>query len=90
MRHIIPHGARTLLVLAAAVALASNAMAQKRPTAPASRLAGVAAPSPVTAGGKIEVVVKLSDAPLAAAQGVSRQAARVAAQQLQTSITFKT
>ena len=67
MRHFIPHGARTLLVLAAAVALTSNAMAQKRPTTPASRLAGVAAPNPVTAGGKVEVVVRLVDAPLAVA-----------------------
>ena len=71
MRNFIPHSVRTLLALAAAVVLTSNAMAQKRPTAPASRLTDIVAPSLANANGKIEVVVKLSDAPLAVAQGAA-------------------
>ncbi|HEY0856792.1 MAG TPA: S8 family serine peptidase [Albitalea sp.] len=71
MRDFIPHVARRLLALAAVVAVASHATAQIRPTAPASRLTGTAAAGPATVSGKVEVVVKLSDAPLAVAQGAS-------------------
>ncbi len=65
----VPRGARSLLAFAAVVAVASTAIAQGRPTAPASRITGAVAPALSQARGKVEVVVKLADAPLAAAQG---------------------
>lgn len=65
----VPRCARSLLAFAAVVAIAGTAIAQGRPTAPASRITGVIAPGLSQAQGKVEVVVKLADAPLAAAQG---------------------
>lgn len=59
----------TLLTGALAVSFLATgvAAAQGRPTVPASRLA--AAPGAAAASGKVEVVVKLADAPLAVALG---------------------
>ncbi len=71
MRDFTPHVTRSLVALAAVIAFTGYATAQSRPTAPASRLIGTVAPSPATASGKVEVVVKLSDAPLAQAQGAA-------------------
>ena len=71
MQKFIGRGVLALGALAAAVALTGNAAAQSRPTAPASRLSDAAAALPVAVSGKVEVVVKLADAPLAVAQGAA-------------------
>jgi minor extracellular serine protease Vpr len=60
---------RTLILLAASLAAAGLSLAQTRPSMPASRLAAPAAVAAPAAGSRVEVVVRLSDAPLAAAQG---------------------
>ncbi len=69
MRNLVIRRARTVVALLATFAMAGAAIAQQRPTAPASRLAGTVAPAAASAHGKIEVVVQLADAPLAKAQG---------------------
>jgi subtilisin family serine protease len=71
MKRNLARAANASIVFAAVLAVAGTAMAQGRPTAPASRLAAVAAPGLSQAKGKVEVVVKLSDAPLAVAQGAA-------------------
>jgi minor extracellular serine protease Vpr len=72
MRGSNPRPMSALCALAASVALVGAASAQtasKRPTQPASRLA--AAATPAAASGKVELVLKLADAPLAQAQGLA-------------------
>lgn len=71
MKRTVVYAASASCVLAVALAVAGTALAQVRPTAPASRLAGGIAPNLSQVEGKVEVVVKLSDAPLAVAQGAS-------------------
>ncbi len=56
-----------VLALLSFVALANNATAQSKPTVPASHLFAATG----RATGNVEVVVKLTDAPLAAAQGLA-------------------
>ena len=70
MRISISSRARSVMVLAAAVAWAGGVAAQNRPTAPASRLADATSMAALKTG-KVDVVVKLSDAPLAVAQGAA-------------------
>jgi subtilisin family serine protease len=60
------------------LAVAGTALAQGRPSSPASRLTGAAAPSQSPVEGKVEAVVRLSDAPLAVLQGASAKQRGVA------------
>ena len=69
MRHPAHRSARTLFALLATLAVTGTAIAQQRPTAPASRLAPVSGPAAAVPAGKVEIVVQLADAPLAKAQG---------------------
>jgi hypothetical protein len=65
----VARAASAACAFAAALIIAGTALAQGRPSAPASRLSGMVAPNLSQSKGTVEVVVKLSDAPLASAQG---------------------
>ncbi len=85
MKRFLTDSAKVCLI-AASLAAAGLTMAQTKPAAPASRMAGAAASGLADALGKVEVVVKLSDAPLAAAQGESAKQRGLSLNRSQTSI----